>query len=355
MGAISLLLVYCTIVYGVWTNNYNSRIAQPIIEYSFTEGQLVNSEPLAPAIDVATYPSLNMGTLAPTAAATWLQDTVGMHIDDVVAGDRLVSSKDATKLVGAVQGSNDMTIELWIRLNDLLHTGIIMTLGHFTTDGPDRVACNDVNFSIEQDQGALYAYISAFSTTARCNPIGSVLLDDAQFNLIHLVVVRSGNSLLLYTNGTALAGGPASGNYTKWNSTYSLYFGPKLATTSWNGNIYLAAVYNRSLSETEIMTNYYAGLPDSRPLTRNSISVGYEDTNVSVALVSTDADGDPISLYVTSLPSLAPLTSSLSHHVLTSSSLPYTVANGETFTYLPPPYANGAALDSFTFRVNTLL
>jgi hypothetical protein len=322
--------------------------ASRLLEFPFTEGQFLNTLQNPDAEDIG---SLNYGLKVSNPGASWIQDTTGIHIDGLAAGDRLVSSQDASKLTPAIQSSSDLTIELWLRLKNLTQSGIIMALGNLSTNGLDRAGCNDISFSIEQDQGSILAVFSTYTTIYRCPIVQSALLDNAELNLVHLVIVRSGNSLSMYMNGTQLAFSPAQGGYTKWNPTHLLHFGTKLGH-AWSGNIYYVAMYNKSLSEPDIVTNYNALLPNNRPITRNSFVTSEEDTNTTVVLLASDADEDSISLYIIVLPTLSPLISSYSGNAITSG--PYLVSSGEMFIYVPLPNRNGHPLDSFQYQVSSL-
>src|SRR4029079_9674652 len=78
-----------------------------------------------------------------------------------------------------------------------------------------------------------------------------------------------------------------------------------------------------------------------------------EDTQKTITLNGTDANGDTLSFKVMSLPSSGKLydgTGTAGHQIV-STDLPYTVADGtHNVTYNPDANYNGA--DSFTFKVN---
>src|SRR5690349_20315870 len=69
-------------------------------------------------------------------------------------------------------------------------------------------------------------------------------------------------------------------------------------------------MYNRSLSQTEINTNYAAGIPNSPPFVYPVVVSGYADTFVNFTLSAYDFDvsqnfssATPLTITVTSLPS----------------------------------------------------
>jgi hypothetical protein len=340
-----VLLVYLHfIIQFAYSSSFTSRVPHPIFQLTFTEGQLVNHAPQSPAEDLT---SSVFGTFNPTEGASWIQDTTGIHIDGLAAGDRLVSSQDASKLTPAIQSSSDLTIELWLRLKNLTQSGIIMALGNLSTNGLDRAGCNDISFSIEQDQGSILAVFSTYTTIYRCPIVQSALLDNAELNLVHLVIVRSGNSLSMYMNGTQLAFSPAQGGYTKWNPTHLLHFGTKLGH-AWSGNIYYVAMYNKSLSEPDIVTNYNALLPNNRPITRNSSVIIDGDSSVNFTLGAYDADGDSLLLTFLSVPQLGFLTNGTV--VITPSTTLADVSSLITFS--SKMFLHG--IDSFEYQACTI-
>jgi hypothetical protein len=84
----------------------------------------------------------------------------------------------------------------------------------------------------------------------------------AENALTHLVCTHdSEGTAKLYLNGQLQASTVIEGNYSNWDESYRLALGDELTDgrRSWLGRYHLIAIYNRALSEREILRNFVYG------------------------------------------------------------------------------------------------
>ncbi|MEY3398278.1 MAG: hypothetical protein RL220_872, partial [Bacteroidota bacterium] len=161
---------------------------------------------------------------------------------------------NADKIAEACGESNEISMEVWVKSEMP------------SQDGPARMmSCgfgtSNRNFMLGQ-QGD--KFLSRLRTTATGNngtpnlesPAGS-----AGTELKHLVYTRSSSGQeKLFINGVQVASSTRTGDFSTWNPNYELSFFNELdASRPWLGTMYLAAVYNASLSSEQVWQNYASG------------------------------------------------------------------------------------------------
>ena len=250
--------------------------------YNFNEG-IGNT-----VYDVSGFNApLNL-TIANTSNATWLSGG-GL---DVHSATIIESATAATKITSACQATNEITIEAWVRPDNL------------TQGGPARIATlsqntGNRNFTLGQE-GNDYIGRLRTSTTNNNGMPNLVAHDDVQTSLQHVVFTRDDNSnTRMYVNGVLVHGGTRTGNFSNWNSSYKFALANELTNDrAWKGTFYRVAVYNRALNSSQVSQNYFAGFDcEDSPVTNCNMSesvlfvVGNASLNSSDAAVKSRLEG----------------------------------------------------------------
>ncbi|HEX9757381.1 MAG TPA: LamG-like jellyroll fold domain-containing protein [Nitrospiria bacterium] len=192
----------------------------------------------------------------------WLEQSRGMEIRGT-AGIR--SSSSAEKLYNAMKTGSGITLEFWI------------TTKHLNQKGPARIisySANKVrrNFTIGQEGRDLIVRLRTTKTNLNGkNPEWRVedVLDSNHPQ--HIAVTYDFFKEKIYVDGQLRDSSTAlSGDFSNWNPTFPLLIGNEgTGNRPWVGKIFLVALYNRALSEQEVVQNYRAeslkGIPGNGP------------------------------------------------------------------------------------------
>ncbi|MBI5471265.1 MAG: VCBS repeat-containing protein [Ignavibacteriae bacterium] len=230
-------------------------------------------------------------TIANPANVTWLDGFVSVN-----AGTIISSTTNATKVFNACTATDEITAEAWIRSASLAQSGParIMTMS---------VDLNNRNFTL--GQGATGGATDAFELrrrTSATNANGTPALITASGTLttdLHHVVVTRNNAgaTKIYVDGIELSSETVAGDFSTWTD-YKLALANELTVDRpWLGELHLAAIYNRGLSQTEVVQNYNAG----------SSGISVQSVYVPLRLMlqgAYDANGDSMR---TSIRTLLPL------------------------------------------------
>ena len=178
----------------------------------------------------------------------WLQSG-GIRI----SGSVLIKSEEtASKIVEGVNGTNQFSIEVW------------MSPENDTQNGPARIVSlsKDIynrDFTLGQE---FDIYDFRLRTTERSeNGRPSVVTSDGVVQpgeLMYFVYTRSeSGSVKIYLNGELATSSTVGGELSNWNSDYHLLLANELSLDRpWTGDLYRVGIYNRVLSEQEIIKNY---------------------------------------------------------------------------------------------------
>ncbi len=90
----------------------------------------------------------------------------------------------------------------------------------------------------------------------------------------NLTMVRNNNFIYFYSNGQQI-GSPFSHSYTPATATQYLEIGNGSANEEFNGKISNVLIYNRSLSQSEILQNYYEG-----PIVTSGLTMALDAANL---------------------------------------------------------------------------
>ncbi|MEN0003527.1 MAG: LamG-like jellyroll fold domain-containing protein, partial [Bacteroidota bacterium] len=163
----------------------------------------------------------------------------------------LESSGNATALKTALQGTNEITIEAWIKPANTSQTGP----ARIVTMSPDWI---DRNFTLGQS-GNRYA---TRLRTGNNNGLPEIVSPAASVgtNLQHVVYSRehSGEERI-YIDGSVVYSGTRTGDFSNFVD-YPLAIANEVGgSRAWLGEIYLVAIYSKDLSSSEVSQNFAAG------------------------------------------------------------------------------------------------
>ena len=87
----------------------------------------------------------------------------------------------------------------------------------------------------------------------------------------HVVYTRAANGdERVYVDGIIQYSGTRNGNLSNWNDSYNFALANEFTNNrDWLGTLYKVAVYNKALSQTEVITNFNAGECDTDPVLAN--------------------------------------------------------------------------------------
>ncbi|MCA9174451.1 MAG: DUF1553 domain-containing protein [Planctomycetales bacterium] len=166
-------------------------------------------------------------------------------------------------LVVKLKAANSLSIEAWLRPERLDQGGParIMTL---SSDTSHR------NFTLGQDDAAIDVRLRTTKTSENGLPSLSSPPGSLKLERTHVVYVRDAKGgAALYLNGQRQATGNIAGELSNWDEQFSLRLGDEVSGgRPWRGEIQLAAIYARALSDSEVLQNFRAGADSYRQLAK---------------------------------------------------------------------------------------
>lgn len=205
-------------------------------------------------------------TIGSTSRVTWFPGY--LRINSATA---LVSAVNATKLIDAGKATNEVTFEAWVRPANISQGGPAHIVA-LAKDGSQR------NFLIGQEKNRFDAIVRTSSTGTGGSVLSSAN-NTVSTALSHIVQTRNAAGVTrLYKDGVLMISGTIAGTFSTWASDHKLSIAaePK-GGKNWLGDLYLVAIYNRALTQEEILQNFSVGSePASAPLALNATG-GYPE------------------------------------------------------------------------------
>ncbi|MEW6515645.1 MAG: LamG-like jellyroll fold domain-containing protein [candidate division FCPU426 bacterium] len=200
-------------------------------------------------------PPLEIYNNTPTAT-TWITGGVRVNTTTVFA-----SVGAGTKIINACMSTNQITVEAWVIPANITQGGParILTL---SLDGSYR------NFTLGQSQDTLVWRLRTSTSTLNGSPYLYSTSNALSVDLHHVAATfDNAGQLDIYVDGISNTHMSKTGDLSTWDSSYQFALANELSwdDRSWLGDIYLAAVYNRALSASEIMQNFLAGADPPTP------------------------------------------------------------------------------------------
>ena len=189
-------------------------------------------------------------TVENAAAVSWVSGGLSIDSSTIVK-----SSGAATKIIDAAMGSNEITIEAWVKP------------GNLTQGGPSRIATLSANPSVRNftlAQQTNYYNTRLRSTSTSVNGIPSLSTPSGTLTtaLTHVVFTRdhSSGTTRTYVNGSQVSSGNTPSSFSNWDQSFKFALANELTMDrTWLGELHLVAIYSRELSASEVSQNYNAG------------------------------------------------------------------------------------------------
>lgn len=175
----------------------------------------------------------------------------------VVAPTVMKSAGPADKIGYACMSGNAVTLEAWVRPVAVNQSGPARVLT--MADG-----VNNANFMVGQDNTLSTVRLRTTDTDGNGEPALNSDINVFTSAVVHVAYTRSGldDEAQTWVNGQLVGTDTVAGNFATWDVTYPLSIANEPnGERPWRGEIYLAAVYCRDLTPTEIFQNYDAGYP----------------------------------------------------------------------------------------------
>ena len=181
--------------------------------------------------------------------ASWLSSGNGVQISQ--REGRLISAA-ATKLHQAITTSGEFTFEAWGKAANIEQGGPAR-LFSYSHDAHNR------NITLGQQGTEAELRVRTTESTSDGKPY---LEDPNGFttNVRHYLVTFDGTTLSLFLDGVLALAERREGDLSNWDPTYALVLGnERTVRRTWEGEIYMAAVYDRALSTPEVFRNFQVG------------------------------------------------------------------------------------------------
>lgn len=228
-----------------------------LVLYRFTAGSGDIVEDLSQAM-----PPMTLTLQYEDGSPTWVDDGLVF----AGTGGALVEGS-STKVRQGIVASNEMTLEVWTTPTVADQTGPprLMTLSMDTSlrsvslvhGGGTPAAKGEALPSGDQ-----YGIRMQTSSLLNGNGLPTFTTDSVvTLEPTHVVATRAADGMLtLWVNGEAQASEQRDGDFSTWPDDHSLSIGNEVGLgRGYEGTIHLAAVYDRALSQSEILQNYDVG------------------------------------------------------------------------------------------------
>ncbi len=182
---------------------------------------------------------------------SWLPNG-GLSLDNPT---RMTSLSDASAMTGTIQNTGEISMEAWINPANLSQNGPARIL---TCSG----GSTNRNFMLGQDGGQYIARVRTDQSNDNGTPNFSSGGSSVHTQLQHVVYTldNSGNEKF-YIDGELKTQGQRPGSIANFDESFKFAIGNEFgANREWEGEIFLAAVYSRSLTESEVVQNFNTGL-----------------------------------------------------------------------------------------------
>jgi hypothetical protein len=195
----------------------------------------------------------------PANGASWVDG--GLAITEPA---RLETAQVPTRLCNALQQTNELTVETWIKPTQASQNGLarIITL----SSGP-----GGRNFTLGQRGNRYYAAVRTDTTNLNASN-KALAAGNVQANtLTHVVFTREVSGVVrIFIDGSEAGQRPLSGSLSNWDRQARLAFGNELGEDgvhdrAWAGEFHLVAIYNRALEAGEVRQNFEFGADTNLP------------------------------------------------------------------------------------------
>ena len=217
-----------------------------VVFYDFSEGSgnVVR--------DISGVPTPLDLTILDAGKIQWLPESNGVRFTGV--GTAIRSRAAASKIYGALTATGRFTLEVWLAPADLTQEGPVRIVT--MSDGTRE---HQVNVHLGQQ-----ASQASFRLSTNCEYRHQTFVPQVFTDTLgprHLAATYNGAEMRMFVDGVAKEQtGVLQGDFSIWNPSFPLLIGNELTLDrSYRGDIFLAAIYDRVLTEAEVKQNYRAG------------------------------------------------------------------------------------------------
>ena len=344
--------------------------------YTFEEGAATPSS--LQSSDQSGVNALGNISISPSAtSAMWTAGRAGLHLNGTGNTSRAVSAFNVTSLISMIAAKSQITIELWYASSSTTESGMIFGFGSWATKAHELGVCSTAyDLAVFQVNSMLsYLMLANGSSSPLTCVQNSQPVVAALFNHHTIVITSTGASSYVNAVLPAASTSVVQLNFTSWNKSTSLMFGQPVynigggsyTNTTWAGDIFLFAIYNRALNQSEVQQNYAAGVPFSIPVATPSnawvaVQAGVYVANLAalpIALPTLNYSNydatkySSVSMQITLPPSVGYLYTYPGNVRIGGnvSRIPFRFAVNQVFGYQAPAQYSG--VDTFLFAANS--
>jgi len=194
-------------------------------------------------------------TILPTIATTWV--TGGLRINSQASLTSMTNPHASRQ----IDTSKEVTIEAWITPAD-----VTQGAGAPDAGGQDFATVFSVAGSIVSRSATIAQVGDHFTGRIRTTTDNNGLPEiasapgSATTNVTHLVLVESATTRALFVNGVRLMSTPVGTGTLGWDIHDVIRMGDEaLYDRQWHGTLWLVALYDRALTDAQVMQNRSAG------------------------------------------------------------------------------------------------
>jgi len=191
-------------------------------------------------------------TIDNTSNTNWLSGCGVETVNNTIAS----SPGAATKIISAAKASNAISIEAWVRTDNLSQSGParIVTISSNTTNR---------NITLGQENNTYAARVRTSSSSISNNGLPQISGGVVSTSFIqHVVYTFDGNTNTekIFVDNVQVVSGTRAGDLSNWDNSYKLAFFNELSNDRpWLGNLHSVSFYNKALNATEIAQNFNSG------------------------------------------------------------------------------------------------
>ncbi|MBC8326263.1 MAG: DUF1592 domain-containing protein [Verrucomicrobia subdivision 3 bacterium] len=237
-------LVFYIACFGVVISASAARVASGLVvfyDFGSAQGAVVRDRSgVKPAVDLQI------------AALQNVQRAKGSL--EISKGTVIRSAQPPARLINALKRSGEITIEAWLQP------------ANTTQDGPARIITlsrdtSERNFTLGQEKNLFDVRLRTSRSSNNGIPSTATPARSLAARLTHVVFTRDrAGRTTIFLDGKRRADQTIAGNFANWNNGYTLALGNELSNERpWRGTFHLVAIYDRSLSSTEVTQNFQAG------------------------------------------------------------------------------------------------
>ncbi len=210
-----------------------------------------------------------------------------LMLSSVATADTLSAANPGSN--GLDPNSADMTIEMWVKTNDV-------TAELLSNNSANGTACTSNGYYLGIDaSGYPVFYLDTNGATAGCDAqisTPTTKIHDGKWHFLAVSVTR-GTSAIMYLDGVNIGSDTSVTSYSAITVAGNVLVG---STNAFDGVIDSTRVYSRALSQNEIMSNYQAGNVELQTRVGSSTDANdgtweaWKPTTGEAALASMDSD-----------------------------------------------------------------